>query len=127
MTGWDDRRMPDLSTEDNKLVTLARATRARIGAAEGAAVRDTDGRTYAAATVDLPSLRLSAVQACVAMAVASGSAGVDACVLLGDAGTAGEEDRAVLGDFAGAAGVVLHLGDPRGTVAETMTIVSSTS
>ena len=48
-----------LSAEDRKLVTLARATRARTGAAEGAAVRDPDGRTYAAATVDLPSLRLS--------------------------------------------------------------------
>ena len=41
-----------LSAEDQKLVTLARATRARSGAAEGAAVRDSDGRTYAAATVD---------------------------------------------------------------------------
>jgi len=127
MTGWDDRRMPDLSTEDKKLVTLARATRARIGAAEGAAVRDTDGRTYAAATVDLPSLRLSAVQACVAMAVASGSPGLDACVLLGDGGPVAADDRAVLGDFAGATGVLLHLGDPRGAVAETVTIVSGTS
>ena len=51
-----------LSAEDAKLVTLARATRARVGAAEGAAVRDADGRTYAAATVDLPSLQLSALQ-----------------------------------------------------------------
>ena len=30
------------------MVTLARSVRARTGAAEGAAVRDTDGRTYAA-------------------------------------------------------------------------------
>jgi hypothetical protein len=119
--------MADLSTEDKKLVTLARATRARIGAAEGAAVRDTDGRTYAAATVDLPSLRLTAVQACVAMAVASGSAGVDACVLLGDAGAVSEGDRAVLGEFGGAAGVLLHVGDPRGALTATMTIVSGDS
>ena len=48
--------MTELAAEDQKLVTLARATRARTGAAEGAAVRDPDGRTYAAATVDLPSL-----------------------------------------------------------------------
>ena len=76
----------ELNSEDRKLVTLARATRARTGAAEGAAVRDSDGRTYAAATVDLPSLQLSAVQVCVAMAVASGSKGVDAVVVhLGDA------------------------------------------
>ena len=39
--------MTDLPAEDAKLVTLARATRARTGAAEGAAVRDSDGRTYA--------------------------------------------------------------------------------
>lgn len=113
---------PGISAEDKKLVTLARATRARIGAAEGAAARDTDGRTYAAATVELPSLRLTAVQACVAMAVASGSTGVDALVLLGEAGALTEADRAVLADFAGASGVVVHLGDPRGTVAATLSV-----
>lgn len=114
--------MPDLSAEDKKLVTLARATRARIGAAEGAAVRDSDGRTYAAATVDLPSLRLSAVQACVAMAVASGSSAVDAVVVLGESGALSGEDRAVLGDFTGAAGVVVHVGDPRGAIGASLTV-----
>ncbi len=114
--------MSDLSAEDKKLVTLARATRARIGAREGAAVRDTDGRTYAAATVDLPSLRLSAVQACVAMAVASGSAGVDALVVLGESGALADADRAVLGDFAGVDGVVAHVGDPRGTICATLSV-----
>lgn len=114
--------MPDLSSEDQKLVTLARATRARIQAAEGAAVRDSDGRTYAAATVDLPSLHLTAVQAVVAMAVASGSTGVDACVVLGDAQDLTEPDAAVLADFAGADGVSVHLGDPRGTISATSTI-----
>lgn len=109
----------ELSAEDKKLVTLARATRARIGAAEGAAVRDTDGRTYAAATVSLPSLQLSAVQAVVAMAVASGSAGVDACVVLGEAGELAGPDRAALDDFAGADAVVVHLGDPRGRITRT--------
>ncbi|MEQ6903005.1 cytidine deaminase [Nocardioides sp. YIM 152588] len=114
--------MSELSAEDRKLLTLARATRARIQAAEGAAVRDTDGRTYAAATVALPSLRLSAVEAVVAMAVASGSSGVDACVVLGDAGALSEGDAAVLGDFAGGAGVVVHTGDPRGTIGATTTL-----
>lgn len=114
--------MPEqLSAEDKKLVTLARATRARIGAAEGAAVRDTDGRTYAAATVDLPSLQLTAVQACVAMAVASGSTGVDACVVLGGAGELAAPDRAVLADFAGTSGVTVHVGDARGAITETTT------
>ena len=56
---------PDLDPEDAKLITLARSARGRTGAAEGAAVRDTDGRTYLAATVALPSLQLSALQAAV--------------------------------------------------------------
>ncbi|GAB4006406.1 cytidine deaminase [Nocardioides ultimimeridianus] len=109
--------MPDLSAEDKKLVTLARATRARIQAAEGAAVRDTDGRTYAAATVSLASLQLSAVEAVVAMAVASGSTGVEACVVLGEAGELGASDTAILGEFAGADGVLVHTGDARGQIA----------
>ena len=54
-------------------MTLARSARARTGAAEGAAVRDDIGRTYAAATVDLPSLQLTALQAAVAAAVSSGA------------------------------------------------------
>ena len=42
--------MPELDPEDAKIVTLARAARSRAhaphtGVAEGAAVRDTDGRT----------------------------------------------------------------------------------
>ena len=111
--------MSDLPAEDAKLVTLARSTRARVGAAEGAAVRDGDGRTYAAATVDLPSLRLSALQVCVAMAVASGSRGLEAAVLLSEAGAVTEPDLAALRDLGGE-GVVVHLGDPRGTLAETL-------
>lgn len=117
--------MADLTAEDKKLVTLARATRARIQAAEGAAVRDTDGRTYAAATVALPSLQLTAVQAVVAMAVASGSTGVDACVVLGESATLGDGDAAVLTDFAGADGVLVHTGDPRGAVAASTRLASS--
>ena len=49
--------MTELAPEDQKLVTLARTTRSRTGGPEGAAVRDSDGRTYAAATVTLPSYR----------------------------------------------------------------------
>jgi hypothetical protein len=105
----------DLSAEDRKLVTLARATRARTGAAEGAAVRDNDGRTYAAATVDLPSLQVSAIGVCVAMAVASGSRGLEAVVVLTEADTVADADLAAVRDFAGA-GVPVLLGDPRGTV-----------
>ncbi|GGD29792.1 cytidine deaminase [Nocardioides daphniae] len=104
-----------LSAEDAKLVTLARATRARVGAAEGAAVRDRDGRTYAAASVDLPSLQLGAVQVCVAMAIASGSTGLEAVVRLSDGAGLTDAEAAVVRDFAGA-GVQVHLGDPRGTL-----------
>lgn len=107
--------MPDLVPEDAKLVTLARASRARTGAREGAAVRDTDGRTYAAASVHLVSLNLSAIQVCVAMALSSGSTGLEAVVVLGEATTLASCDRDVLDEFTGT-GVVIHLADPRGTV-----------
>lgn len=111
-----------LSAEDTKLVTLARATRARVGSAEGAAVRDSDGRTYAAATVDLPSLHLSALQVCVAMAVASGSRGLEAAVLLTTAPEVTAPDLAALNDLGGP-DLVLHRGDVQGRVLTT----SSTS
>lgn len=103
------------SSEDTKLVTLARATRARTGAREGAAVRDDHGRTYAAATVDLPSLRVSALGVCVAMAVASGSTGLEAAVVLGPGDRVEPSDLAVVAEFAGA-GVPVHHGDARGTL-----------
>lgn len=112
--------MTELSAEDAKLVTLARATRARTRAAEGAAVRDSDGRTYAAATVDLPSLQVSALGVCVAMAVASGSRGLEAAVVLTEAGQVADADLAAVRDFAGA-GVTVHRGDARGTVDGTST------
>jgi hypothetical protein len=109
-----------VSAEDRKLVTLARATRARTRAAEGAAVRDSDGRTYAAATVDLPSLQVSALGVCVAMAVASGSRGLEAAVVLGEADAVADADLAALTDLAGT-GVTVHLGDPKGTLRSTST------
>jgi hypothetical protein len=105
----------DLSAEDAKLVTLARATRARAGADEGAAVRDLDGRTYAAASVRLAHLELSALDVCVAMAVSSASAGLEAAVVLAD----GEPDLDAVRDFAGA-GVPVHLGDARGAIARSL-------
>lgn len=73
-----------LDPENAKLVTLARATRARTGADEGAAVRDTIGRTYTAATVSLPTLSISALRLAVAMAASSGADGLEAAAVLGD-------------------------------------------
>ena len=109
-----------LSAEDAKLVTLARATRLRARAAEGAAVRDSDGRTYAAATVDLPSLNLSAVQACVAMVVAGGSSGLDAAVVLTEAPEVTEPDLATLRDLGGP-DLTIHLCNPAGVLRQTGT------
>jgi hypothetical protein len=99
----------DLDPEDAKILTLARATRARAGSAEGAAVRDLDGRTYAATTVDLPSLRLSALQVAVAMAVSSGATGLEAVALVGD-GAPAEADLAAVRDLGGAGTAVLVAG-----------------
>ena len=102
----------DLSAEDAKLVTLARATRARTRAAEGAAVRDLDGRTYAAASVGLDTLRLTALEVCVAMAISSGSTGLEAAVVLADGD---DVDLRAASEFAGAAVPVL-LGDAKGSI-----------
>ena len=105
--------MPDdstLSAEDAKLLTFARSSRARNSSSEGAAVRDRDGRTYVATAVDLPSLRLSALQAAVAMAVSSGATGLEAAAVVGEDP---QPDVTVVRDLAGA-DVVVHLADPAG-------------
>lgn len=101
--------------EDTKLVTLARAHRARARAAEGAAVRDTDGRTYSAATVTLPTLSLTALQAAVAQAATSGADGLEAAVVLGEAGHLSGDDVAVVRDLAGP-GVPVYAGTTEGDV-----------
>ena len=72
-------------SEDLKIITLARSSRARVAASEGAAVRDETGRTYTAAAVALPSLRLSALRLAVAMAVSSGAQKLEAAALVSDA------------------------------------------
>lgn len=75
---------PAISDEDAKLVVLARAAKARVGAPEGAAVRDTSGRTYVAATVSLRTLRLTAVQAAAAAALSSGADALEAAAVVGE-------------------------------------------
>jgi hypothetical protein len=91
--------LSDLSAEDAKLVTLARAARARTRAAEGAAVRDTDGRTYSACTVALDTVSLTALQLAVAMALSSGVKGLEAAAVVTDADSV---DPNVVRYFAGA-------------------------
>ena len=104
--------------EDLKIITLARSARARVTAAEGAAVRDETGRTYAAAAVALPSLRLSALHLAVAMAVSSGATSLEAAALVTDGSGPDPADLAVLRDV-GPDAVVFHAA-PDGTIKATL-------
>jgi cytidine deaminase len=74
--------MSELSQENAKLVTLARSARARVGAAEGAAVRDGDGRSYTGVTVKQPSFQVSALELAVANAIAAGASTLEAAALI---------------------------------------------
>jgi cytidine deaminase len=116
---------PELSAEDAKLVTLARGARLRAHApytsvAEGAAVRDTDGRTYAAATVENadPSLTTSALRGAVAAAASSGIRTFEAAVVVTGA-LPSEADLAVLREFG--AGLPLLVAGPDAVVKERLT------
>ena len=104
--------------EDLKIITLARSARARVAAAEGAAVRDETGRTYAAAAVALPSLRLSALRLAVAMAVSSGASSLEAAALVSDGTEPDPRDLAVVRDL-GPAAIVFHAA-PDGTILATL-------
>jgi hypothetical protein len=104
----------DLDPEDAKLVTLARSARARSGAEEGAAVRDSDGRTYAAATVVLPSLALTALQAAVAAAVSSGVRTLEAAAVVTESGAVDADSLAAVADLSPDAPV--YQADPSGAV-----------
>lgn len=104
--------MTELDPEDAKIVTLARAARGRVGAAEGAAVRDTDGRTYVGTTVALPSLALTALQSAVAAAVASGATGLEAAALVTAADGTDPAGRAAVADLTPDAPVIVA--DPAG-------------
>lgn len=104
--------------EDIKIITLARSARARVAAAEGAAVRDETGRTYAAAAVALPSLRLSALRLAVAMAVSSGAASLEAAALVSEADQPDSADLAAIRDI-GPDAIVFHA-SPNGTVRATL-------
>jgi hypothetical protein len=112
------RRMTEqaaLDPEDRKIVTLARSARARNATAEGAAVRDETGRTYAASTVALKSLRLTALQTAVAMAVASGAKGLEAAAVVTESSCPAGSDLAAVRDLGGPGTPVLLAG-PDGVV-----------
>ena len=109
-----------LGQEDLKIITLARSARARVGSAEGAAVRDETGRTYAAAAVALPSLRVSALTLAVAMAVSSGATALEAAALVSDGPGPAPEDIGAVKDI-GAGAIIIHAGSD-GTVRDTLAL-----
>jgi hypothetical protein len=107
----------ELDPEDAKIVTLARSLRGRNRSDEGAAVRDLDGRTYVASSVSLPSLSLSALQAAVVIASASGARGLEAAAVV----TGGEPDDidvAAVTDLGGP-GIPVHVAATDGTLIST--------
>ena len=108
----------ELDAEDVKLVTLARAARARVGAVEGAAVRDTDGRTYTGASVSLPSLSMTALQLSVAVAAAAGATRLEAAAVVTEASTLDGAGRAAVRDLGSE--VPIHVAGPDGTVLATV-------
>jgi len=108
----------DLDPEDAKIVTLARSAQARTGAQEGAAVRDTDGRTYTGVTVLLPSLALTALQAAVAAAVASGATGLEAAAVVSVSGSVDATSLAAVRELGPASPVLVV--DQRGDVSSVL-------
>lgn len=109
---------PDLDPEDTKIVTLARSALARTGADEGAAVRDTEGRTYTGCTVSLPSLTLSALQAAVVAAVASGATGLEAAAVVSGSGAVDAASLAAVRDLGPTAPILLA--DQRGELSDVL-------
>ena len=109
----------ELSAEDAKLVTLARSARARVGAVEGAAVRDQDGRTYAAASVQLPSMSVTALQLAVASAAAAGATRLEAVAVVTEASTLDGAGHAAVRDLA--ADAPIHVAAPDGSLLGSVT------
>jgi len=100
--------------ENTKLLTLARGAMSRIRAPQGAALRDETGRTYASASVALPTRSFSAIALVVAQAAAAGARSVEAVVVIGEA--ASSEDLALVRDLDGTAALVVQCeadGSPR--------------
>jgi cytidine deaminase len=113
----------ELHPEDGKILTLARGARLRAhaphtGVAEGAAVRDIDGRTYAAATVENqdPGLTTSALRGAVAAAASSGARQFEAAAVVTE-GLVSDSDLAVLREFG--VGTPLLIAGPDGSLRET--------
>ncbi len=98
MTNW--------TAEDEKLVTLAKGARTRVGAKSGAALRDATGRTYSSAEVDTEFMQLSATQLVVGQAIASGATGIEAIVICLDEHFS-EQDETLIKKFSQTAQIIL--------------------
>ena len=107
--------MAELDPEDAKLVTLARAAYGRAYVttlpAAGAAVRDDMGRTYAAASVEVAGVAVTALQLAVASAVSSGARAFEAGVVVSDGDVVDPAPLRAFGD------VPLIRARPDGTIA----------
>jgi cytidine deaminase len=103
--------MSELAAEDAKLHTLAKGSRSRISAAEGAALRDETGRTYASANISLSTLKLSAIQAVVAQAAAAGSRGIETVVLVAKSPEIDEASVSAVRELAGEGIPILSVSD----------------
>jgi hypothetical protein len=104
----------DLDPEDGKIVRLARTARGRAfvrdgNPPEGAAVRDSDGRTYAAATVTHSdsALSTSALQGALSAAYSSGARRFEAVVILADEPALSDRDALLVAELAPDAAVLL--------------------
>lgn len=73
----------DLSEQDQELVDRARTALAQTSSGQVAAARDVRGETFVAIAVDLPHLRLEALQTLVAMMASAGSAPLSAVAVIG--------------------------------------------
>jgi hypothetical protein len=120
----------DLDPEDAKIVRLARTALLRAfvpggGVAQGAAVRDTDGRTYAAATVEHPDpgLTTSALRGALSAAYSSGARTFESLVVLATAPELTGADSALVAELAPA--VPILLADESGAVRSAVTPASA--
>lgn len=78
-------------------------------------MRDLDGRTYAAATVDMESLKIDALPLAIAMAVSSGARGLEAGAVVTGSPKDWIVDLSSVRDLAGN-GIPVYVADPSGTV-----------
>lgn len=111
--------MSEWTAEDDKLVTLAKGARARVGAESGAALRDTTGRTYSATNVRSGPLELSAVELLTGLALSAGATGIEAIVIISDDVLVTTKDMDIV-ESVGGVGVPVHVIDNSGSLLRTL-------